>query len=795
MAEGCEFLLDVYGPGVIGGILIPILGAVPDSLMILMSGLGAIETVQEELDVGVGTLAGSTIMLLTIPYSVGLYLNRRVVGGRDGRAQMRERKITRKVLNKVTGAIETKRVSVLLPVVPKKFSWTRVGATSLNTTPKGAVVMILSSLTYLIIQIPALFYAGDADRGAARESKFALFGFIVAGVSFLAYLWWTYNDGDAIEVVREKQRRLEETWATVDAYSNILQLLKGADPFTDAELLFDLFDHDKNGEIDFAEMKRGWEAIGYAFDDDQARMSFNLVDVDHTGTVNRAEFVNWIEDYLLPQYLAAQPAAAADEAAATARVPTALPAAARKQLAAFLDDPAAETVTLTLDQSARYLIHAWAASFVGPAFSLQTHAHDASAQALADAIRDTSPTLTATAVAAARQGKSGHPRHIDVTKTAVGAGGAAHKPRRQPLLAGVPAWACASDKLTDYFHNHTSASATALKSSYATLSEQDEAVYDELFAATLGGATALVTLDDFAHFATRFGLALTRTQVKFLFYSYDSDVDLKLTKQEVKLLLQNLVEPPSVSHHQSPLHAAAGAAAAGAAASMGKDAMDANAPLLSPLGSSPSGEGASLNSGSGSGYSAVDVADDEDGAGAGSDDEDEDEDEGGGGHHAMTEAQKIRWAIVYIGLGTAFVSIFADPMVDVIGCVGDKIGVPAFYISFIVTPLASNASEVIASIKFAAKKSDLNMGLTLSSLYGAATMNNTFCLCVFLGIIFFRGLAWTYTAEVTGTLFVTLIVGWIGLRQTIKMWQAAIVFALFPLSVLLIFGLNKLGVK
>jgi len=138
MAEGCEFLLDVCGPGIVGGVLIPILGAFPDGMMILMSGLGDIETVQEELNIGVGTLAGSTIMLLTIPYSVGIYLNRRAIGGREGRAQMRERKQVKKVLNKVTGAVESKTVSVLVPVAPKKFSWTRNGATSINTTPKGA---------------------------------------------------------------------------------------------------------------------------------------------------------------------------------------------------------------------------------------------------------------------------------------------------------------------------------------------------------------------------------------------------------------------------------------------------------------------------------------------------------------------------------------------------------------------------------------------------------------------------------------------------------------------------------
>lgn len=38
--------------------------------MVLFSGIG--ENAKEEIGVGVGTLAGSTIMLLTIPYAVSI---------------------------------------------------------------------------------------------------------------------------------------------------------------------------------------------------------------------------------------------------------------------------------------------------------------------------------------------------------------------------------------------------------------------------------------------------------------------------------------------------------------------------------------------------------------------------------------------------------------------------------------------------------------------------------------------------------------------------------------------------
>ena len=72
IGDGSEKLLLIYGPGIVGGLLIPILGAVPDGAIVLVSGLGS--DAQCEVSTGVGTLAGSTIMLLTIPWALSLFL-------------------------------------------------------------------------------------------------------------------------------------------------------------------------------------------------------------------------------------------------------------------------------------------------------------------------------------------------------------------------------------------------------------------------------------------------------------------------------------------------------------------------------------------------------------------------------------------------------------------------------------------------------------------------------------------------------------------------------------------------
>jgi Ca2+/Na+ antiporter len=74
ISEGSELLLLVPSmAGLVGGVVLPLLGAVPDGAIILFSGLGDLETAQETLSVGVGALAGSTIMLLTIPFALSVY--------------------------------------------------------------------------------------------------------------------------------------------------------------------------------------------------------------------------------------------------------------------------------------------------------------------------------------------------------------------------------------------------------------------------------------------------------------------------------------------------------------------------------------------------------------------------------------------------------------------------------------------------------------------------------------------------------------------------------------------------
>jgi Ca2+/Na+ antiporter len=84
ISTGSEKLLEVWGPGLVGGLLLPVLGALPDAMVIAISVLKATDPVklQEDLNVGMGTLVGSNVVLLTIPWAMTVALGSVKIGKR-----------------------------------------------------------------------------------------------------------------------------------------------------------------------------------------------------------------------------------------------------------------------------------------------------------------------------------------------------------------------------------------------------------------------------------------------------------------------------------------------------------------------------------------------------------------------------------------------------------------------------------------------------------------------------------------------------------------------------------------
>ena len=155
------------------------------------------------------------------------------------------------------------------------------------------------------------------------------------------------------------------------------------------------------------------------------------------------------------------------------------------------------------------------------------------------------------------------------------------------------------------------------------------------------------------------------------------------------------------------------------------------------------------------------------------------------------QARILVRAFYMMGLGTALVLFFSDPMVDVLSEIGTRVNVSAFYISFILAPLASNASEVVSSLQFAGRKRVKNLSMTFAQVYGAVTMNNTLNLGLFLFLILVKDLTWDFSAEIIVMLLNGVVVGLLGsVLVDYKAVLAPAVLALYPVSIGLVYLLK-----
>ncbi|KAI3723908.1 hypothetical protein L2E82_35670 [Cichorium intybus] len=65
--EGSGEIVDTLGPGVVGGVLVPIFGAAPQAIIILATIVfGSVKVAQDQVYIGMDLLAGLTVLLITV---------------------------------------------------------------------------------------------------------------------------------------------------------------------------------------------------------------------------------------------------------------------------------------------------------------------------------------------------------------------------------------------------------------------------------------------------------------------------------------------------------------------------------------------------------------------------------------------------------------------------------------------------------------------------------------------------------------------------------------------------------
>eukprot|EP01060_Flectonema_neradi_P039985 TRINITY_DN898_c2_g1_i1.p1 TRINITY_DN898_c2_g1~~TRINITY_DN898_c2_g1_i1.p1 ORF type:complete len:601 (+),score=130.61 TRINITY_DN898_c2_g1_i1:88-1890(+) len=150
-------------------------------------------------------------------------------------------------------------------------------------------------------------------------------------------------------------------------------------------------------------------------------------------------------------------------------------------------------------------------------------------------------------------------------------------------------------------------------------------------------------------------------------------------------------------------------------------------------------------------------------------------------------------AIIQMFTGTAIVMFFSDPMCDIFSEIGTQTTIDEFYVSFVLAPLASNASELLAAYNYALKKTRKTMTISISSLLGAACMNNTFCLAIFLFKIAASDQLWVYTAETLSIVMVEWMVYGFALLPNHKTYYGVLVLMLFPVSIVAVAVMEAAG--
>ncbi|KAL3638515.1 hypothetical protein CASFOL_017886 [Castilleja foliolosa] len=154
LSAGSELLLEILGPGLVGGLFLPILGALPDAMLILVSGLsGSPEVAQSQVSVGMGLLAGSTVMLLTVIWGTCI-----LVGKCD-------------LENDV--AVDSQDT--------KGFSLRGSGVSTDIWTSYAGIIMAVSVIPFVIVQLPQLLHSNSGRHLAV------LIGLIVSASLLVSY--------------------------------------------------------------------------------------------------------------------------------------------------------------------------------------------------------------------------------------------------------------------------------------------------------------------------------------------------------------------------------------------------------------------------------------------------------------------------------------------------------------------------------------------------------------------------------------------------------------------------------
>ncbi|KAL8512234.1 hypothetical protein ACS0TY_018619 [Phlomoides rotata] len=227
LSSGCELLLEILGPGIVGGLILPILGALPDAMLILVSGLsGSPETAQSQVSVGMGLLAGSTVMLLTVIWGSCVLV---------GKCDLED------------GVAKDSQDT-------KGFSLTGSGVTTDTLTQYAGIIMAISVLPFVIVQLPQILHSSSGRHLAVLVGLIVSVALLISYCLYQIFQPWVqkrrlsyYKHRHLMSGILKhlNKRALGERLSTPDGKPNVEVL----------EKLFTAIDENGDGHLEHAELR------------------------------------------------------------------------------------------------------------------------------------------------------------------------------------------------------------------------------------------------------------------------------------------------------------------------------------------------------------------------------------------------------------------------------------------------------------------------------------------------------------------------------------------------------------
>ncbi|KAJ6966137.1 hypothetical protein NC652_003886 [Populus alba x Populus x berolinensis] len=276
LASGGEKIFRILGPGVFGASAFQVLGALPESLILLASGLlNTREVAQESVSTGVGLLAGTSILLLTLLWGTCV----------------------------IAGSIQSSKPTISNTSSSRLLSWlTEFGVTTDLETSYTARIMGLSVIPFLILQVPKIFNSNSGEHLTILTSL------VVSVVSLLIYFFYQIFEPWI------QKRRLEYVKYD-EALLRILQLVQeralgriltgeGAPNINAIQRLFEEIDKDGDDYISPSEVRQlllDIKSTGMNINKDSASEELiKVLDLNDDKKITKEEFVytftKWLEE-------------------------------------------------------------------------------------------------------------------------------------------------------------------------------------------------------------------------------------------------------------------------------------------------------------------------------------------------------------------------------------------------------------------------------------------------------------------------------------------------------------------